>query len=79
MLFRQTGLVWNGFLTGSSAMANDVKPVEDAPEMIAEQTSQLPAYDVNVLTKGGDQAHLVLGQEVYTLRITRMGKLIVTK
>lgn len=38
-----------------------------------------PAYDAEVLTQGGSQAHLVLNGQVYTLRITRAGKLILTK
>jgi hemin uptake protein HemP len=30
-------------------------------------------------TEGRDQAQIVLGNQVYTLRITRAGKLILTK
>lgn len=40
---------------------------------------QLPAYDAQDLTKGGDQAQIVLNEQVYNLRITRSGKLILTK
>jgi len=40
---------------------------------------QLPAYAASVLTQGGSQAHIVLGDQVYTLRITRAQKLILTK
>lgn len=39
----------------------------------------MPAYDAVRLTSGGDQAHIVLHDQVYTLRITRAGKLILTK
>lgn len=39
----------------------------------------LPAHDATALTAGGDQAQIVLGDQVYTLRITRAGKLILTK
>jgi hemin uptake protein HemP len=39
----------------------------------------LPAHDASRLTEGGDQAHIVLGDQTYTLRITRAGKLILTK
>lgn len=39
----------------------------------------LPAYDARDLTDGGDQARIVLDDQVYTLRITRAGKLILTK
>jgi hemin uptake protein HemP len=38
-----------------------------------------PAHDAAQLTQGGDQAHIVLNDQVYTLRITRAGKLILTK
>ena len=38
-----------------------------------------PAYDARDLTQEGDQAQIVLGDQIYTLRITRAGKLILTK
>ncbi|KEJ95738.1 Hemin uptake protein hemP [Pseudosulfitobacter pseudonitzschiae] len=38
-----------------------------------------PAHDARSLTEGGDQARIVLDGQVYTLRITRAGKLILTK
>ena len=39
----------------------------------------LPSYAARDLTGGGDQAQIVLGDQTYTLRITRAGKLILTK
>ena len=39
----------------------------------------LPSYAARDLTAGGDQAHIVLDNQTYTLRITRAGKLILTK
>ncbi len=42
-------------------------------------STTLPAYDATDLTKGADQAQIVFGEKVYTLRITRAGKLILTK
>lgn len=39
----------------------------------------LPAYNARDLTEGGDQARIVLDGQIYTLRITRAGKLILTK
>ena len=41
--------------------------------------SPLPIYEVRDLTEGGDLARIVLDGQVYTLRITRAGKLILTK
>jgi hemin uptake protein HemP len=42
-------------------------------------TTTLPVYEAKVLTQGGDQAQIVLDEQTYTLRITRAGKLILTK
>jgi len=39
----------------------------------------LPTYAARDLTENGDQAQIVLGDQTYTLRITRAGKLILTK
>ncbi|MCV6825349.1 MULTISPECIES: hemin uptake protein HemP [Halocynthiibacter] len=39
----------------------------------------IPAYDVRSLTRTHGQANLVLDGAVYHLRITRAGKLILTK
>ncbi|SFA90793.1 Hemin uptake protein hemP [Poseidonocella pacifica] len=42
-------------------------------------TAALPQHDAEVLTDGGKTAQIILGEQVYTLRITRAGKLILTK
>lgn len=39
----------------------------------------LPSYDARGLVKDGVQANIILDGQVYTLRITRAGKLILTK
>ncbi len=41
--------------------------------------NDLPVHDATQLTRGGNQAHIVLNGQVYQLRITRAGKLILTK
>ncbi len=41
--------------------------------------TRLPVHDAEALTNGGAQAHILLNDQVYTLRITRAGKLILTK
>lgn len=41
--------------------------------------TRLPLYDARELTKAGAQALIALDGQVYTLRITRAGKLILTK
>ncbi|MCH2164607.1 MAG: hemin uptake protein HemP [Marinovum sp.] len=38
-----------------------------------------PVYDAKDLTKNGGLARIKLDDQVYTLRITRAGKLILTK
>ncbi|MCL3883152.1 hemin uptake protein HemP [Marivita sp. GX14005] len=39
----------------------------------------LPTYAARDLTEGGDLAQITLGDQTYVLRITRAGKLILTK
>ncbi|WP_265500607.1 hemin uptake protein HemP [Paracoccus beibuensis] len=41
--------------------------------------SRIPHHDATQLTRGGNQAMIVLDEQVYQLRITRAGKLILTK
>lgn len=41
--------------------------------------ARLPQHDATHLTQGGNQALIVLDEQVYQLRITRAGKLILTK
>ncbi len=38
-----------------------------------------PLHEATDLTEGGGLAHIKLGDQLYTLRITRAGKLILTK
>jgi hemin uptake protein HemP len=49
------------------------------PKSVAAAVPSLPAYEARDLTAGGEQAQIVLDGQVYTLRITRAGKLILTK
>ncbi|WP_430463689.1 hemin uptake protein HemP [Tabrizicola sp.] len=39
----------------------------------------LPQHDAKDLTKGGHLALITLNDQIYALRITRQGKLILTK
>ncbi len=50
-----------------------------ATEKLVARADSLPAYDARDLTKSGDTAQIVLDGQVYVLRITRAGKLILTK
>lgn len=52
-----------------------------SPATLAAQSAppEPPIYDARALTEGGDIARIRLDSQVYTLRITRQGKLILTK
>jgi len=41
--------------------------------------TQIPCHDATTLTAGGPLAQIALDGQIYTLRITRQGKLILTK
>lgn len=44
-----------------------------------DAVSAVPVHDANSLTAGGATAHILLNGQLYCLRITRAGKLILTK
>lgn len=46
------------------------------PWLIADAT---PVHEARVLTEGGSLARIELSGQIYTLRITRQDKLILTK
>ncbi len=50
-------------------------------QIIAAHTAQdtTPVHLATDLTAGGTQARIVLSGQIYTLRVTRAGKLILTK
>lgn len=56
------------------AMQRPPQPVAAPPE-----AEDLPTYDARAIMKAGTQARLVLDGQTYFLRITRAGKLILTK
>ncbi|WP_380058645.1 hemin uptake protein HemP [Falsihalocynthiibacter sp. SS001] len=51
---------------------------DQIPTAIAVE-QDIPAYDARRLTLDGGQARIVLDGQVYSLRITRANKLILTK
>jgi len=53
--------------------------VSTPPATKIETVPRLPVYDAKDLITTGTQANIVLGDQVYVLRITRAGKLILTK
>ncbi len=46
---------------------------------VVHQHDSIPSHAARDLTQGGTQARIELDGQVYTLRITRAGKLILTK
>lgn len=46
---------------------------------LAQTSSRVPAWMAEDLTQGGNLAQIRLGEQEYVLRITRAGKLILTK
>ncbi len=56
----------------------DKAPKTAAPAAPVAYTAE-PCHDARVLTAGGPSARILLGDQVYALRITRAGKLILTK
>ena len=55
------------------------RPLGARPAPAPARAPQMPAHDVRTLMTGGTQAQLLLDGVAYTLRITRAGKLILTK
>lgn len=53
--------------------------VQNPSPNLSYAVSMLPSHKAEDLTKGGNLAHIELGDQLYTLRITRAGKLILTK
>jgi hemin uptake protein HemP len=49
------------------------------PPRSADQADGTPIYDARDLITNGIKAEIVLDGQTYTLRITRAGKLILTK
>lgn len=63
----------------SSVRSKKLMSFHSVDEQTAPIENKLPTYDAKALTKGVDQAQIVLGDQIYTLRITRAGKLLLTK
>lgn len=48
-------------------------------QTLSMHSDPTPCHDARALTEGGVQAKIVLDGQIYALRITRAGKLILTK
>ncbi len=54
-------------------------PRKEFAQRSVTELDQSALYDARELTQGEATAHITLDDKVYTLRITRAGKLILTK
>ena len=54
-------------------------PFDSVEEQMLPTINELPIYGAKALTKKMDQDQIILGNQIYTLRITRAGKLLLTK
>jgi hemin uptake protein HemP len=72
---KMDGNVWS---LGGSPMSPPGREAE-APLARSAGEESLPRHDVRTLMAGGNRAMMVLDGKAYTLRITRAGKLILTK
>jgi len=59
--------------------SRDMAAADRADAQHPSGPQDLPSHDARTLTRGGAQARITLEGQVYTLRITRAGKLILTK
>ncbi|PLL12472.1 hemin uptake protein HemP [Tabrizicola sp. TH137] len=66
-------------LAGTALRPAPAGDVRLAPALPRSALEAAPLHDARVLTKGGVQARIALDGQVYALRITRAGKLILTK
>ena len=72
------------FSVADAADRNDIsvahfEPLQRLELRAASAEAAAAVRDANDLTKGGQLAHIKLNEQLYTLRITRAGKLILTK
>lgn len=58
------------------SMPDQPRPLKTAQPVAAED---IPQHRAQALMDGGNIAHIKLDGQIYTLRITRAGKLILTK
>jgi hemin uptake protein HemP len=56
-----------------------VRPLRSQSDLPTTTDTPVPVHDATDLTAGGILAHIRLDAQTYTLRITRQGKLILTK
>jgi hemin uptake protein HemP len=54
-------------------------PTREIKECLSMTQPTLPTYLARDLMQDGDISQIILGDQTYTLRVTRAGKLILTK
>lgn len=57
----------------------DQPPAAPRPVLTGQNDLDIPVHEALALTGGGGRAQIALSGQIYTLRITRAGGLILTK
>ena len=60
-------------------MVEDARCLKSSRSASDPTSNSIPLHQAQCLTDGGNLAHIDLKGQIYTLRITRAGKLILTK
>ena len=63
----------------SSVGKKKLMAIDSVEEQMLPTINKLPIYGAKALTKAMNQDQIILGDQIYTLRITRAGKLLLTK
>ena len=66
-------------ITKAPGMAEETRSVKALRTACMRGADSIPLHRAQHLTDGGNVAHIDLEGQTYTLRITRAGKLILTK
>lgn len=53
--------------------------IDITPRSPSTDAQPLPVHDAETLLNGGRKAAIMLGDQIYTLQITKQGKLLLTK
>lgn len=77
--YRDTGHGAGGLAAHDGMARPAVRPDRGVPGVTMPGPVEVPVHDARTLTQGGVQARIDLDGQIYCLRITRQGKLILTK
>ena len=70
---------WSPPVADKDMMPDDTRRLKTVHSATSQMSHGIPLHRAQSLTDGGNIAHIDLDGQTYTLRITRAGKLILTK